>query len=153
MQEEAACITCKKKHPTRLHGYIPKNKKVTDDGNQLQNDQEQVKSNFISDVKCASALEKLLSKVIGLFIAPVSMKYKNNGKQITTYAMLDKAIYNWKFVHHHFVASNWNSGCGGYLDNFKILSILTLTFSCDFPCVLGLEKLQKMLLNFLFIAV
>ena len=39
MQEEAASITCKEKHPTRLHGYISKNKKVTDDGNQLQNDQ------------------------------------------------------------------------------------------------------------------
>ena len=94
MQEEAACITCKEKHPARLHGYIPKNKKVTDDGNQLQTDPEQVKSNLISNFNCASALEKLLSKVISLFIAPVSIKYKNNGKQITTYAMLDKAIYN-----------------------------------------------------------
>ena len=28
--------------------------------------------------------------------------------------------------------------------NFKILSILTFTFNCGFPCALGLEKLQKM---------
>ena len=54
-----------------------------------------------------------------------------------------KAIYNWTFVHNHFVASNWNVGCSGYLDNFKILRILTLTFNCGFPCALGLEKLQK----------
>ena len=26
----------------------------------------------------------------------------------------------------------------GYLGNFKILSILTLTFNCGFPCALGL---------------
>ena len=73
-----------------------------------------------------------------------------------------KAIYNWKFVHHHFVASNWNVGCGGYLDNFKILCILTSTFNCGFLCALGLEKLQKTpwcnyvlirLPNFVFIVV
>ena len=73
-----------------------------------------------------------------------------------------KAIYNWKFVHRHVVASNWNARCGGYLDNFKILSILTLTFNCGFPCTLGLEKLRKMprcnyvlikLPNFVFIFV
>ena len=51
---------------------------------------------------------------------------------------------DWEFVHCHFVASNWNAGCGGYLDNFKILSILTLNFNCGFPCALGLEKLWKM---------
>ena len=67
-----------------------------------------------------------------------------------------------KFVDHHFVASNWNAGCGGYLDNYKILIILTLTSNCGFPCALGLEKLQKMprynyvhikLPNFVFIVV
>ena len=42
-----------------------------------------------------------------------------------------------------FWTSNWNAGCGGYLDNFKILSILTLTFKCGFPCALRLEKLRK----------
>ena len=31
----------------------------------------------------------------------------------------------------------------GYLGNFKILSILPLTFNCAFPCALGLENLQK----------
>ena len=33
--------------------------------------------------------------------------------------------------------------CGGYLDNFRILSILTLTFNCVFPCALGHEKLRE----------
>ena len=37
------CVTCKERHPTPLHGYIPKNKKVTGDGKQLQNDQEEIK--------------------------------------------------------------------------------------------------------------
>ena len=31
------------------------------------------------------------------------------------------------------------------LDNFKIFSILTLTFNCGFSGALDLEKLQKML--------
>ena len=35
-------------------------------------------------------------------------------------------------------------GCSGYLRNFKILIILTLTFICGFPCALGLERLWKM---------
>ena len=83
----------------------------------------------------------------------------------------DIAIYNWNFLHRHFVASNWNAGCSGYLDNFKILSILT--FNCGFLCkypyfllwfslCLGLEKLWRMplcnyvlfkLLNFVFTVV
>ena len=49
--------------------------------------------------------------------------------------------------------------CGGYLDNFKILSNLTLTFNCGFPHVLALEKIPKTsrflinLPNLLFIVV
>ena len=84
-----SCITCKERHPTPRHGKIPKNKKVTGDGNQSQNDQEEIKSTFIADVKCASALRKSGSKVINMCIVPVSIKYKNNRKQITTYAMLN----------------------------------------------------------------
>ena len=53
MQEGAAMYHLQGKAPTPLHGYIPKNKKVTADGNQSQNDQEEVKRNFIADVKCA----------------------------------------------------------------------------------------------------
>ena len=73
-----------------------------------------------------------------------------------------KAIYNWKFVHRHFEASNWNAGFGGYLNNFKILTILILTFNCGFPCAPGLETLRKTsqcnyvlikLPNFVFIVV
>ena len=61
-----------------------------------------------------------------------------------------------------FCSFKLKCGCGGYLDNFKILSILTLTFKCGFPCPLGLEKLRKMprcnyilikLPNFVFIVV
>ena len=39
------CITCKERSPRPLHGYIPKSKKVTGDGNQSQTDQEEVKVN------------------------------------------------------------------------------------------------------------
>ena len=92
------CITCKERHPAPLHGYIPKNKKVTGDGSQSQNDQEEVESNFIADVKCAIELGESGSKVISMCIVPVSIKYKNNGKQITTYAMLDNCSQG-SFVH------------------------------------------------------
>ena len=92
------CITYKDRHPTPLHGYVSKNKKVTGDGNESQNDQEEVKSNFIADVKCASALRKSGSKVISLCILPVNLKYENNGKQIITYAMLDNCSQV-SFVH------------------------------------------------------
>ena len=82
------CITCKERHPAPLHGYIPKNKKVIGDD----------KSNFVADFKCASALGKSESKVIIMCIVPVSIKHKNNGKQITTYAMLDNCSQG-SFVH------------------------------------------------------
>ena len=34
-----SCLTCKERHPTPLHDYIPKNKKMTSDGNQSETDQ------------------------------------------------------------------------------------------------------------------
>ena len=88
-KKRLSCITCKEGHPTPVHGYTPKNKKVIGDGNQSQNVQEEIKSTFIADVKCASALKESGSKVISMCIVPVSIKYENNDKQITTYAMLD----------------------------------------------------------------
>ena len=97
-KKRLSCITCKERHPTPLHNYIPKNKEVTGDGNQSQTDQEQVKSTFIADIKCASALGKSGSKVISMCIVPVSIKNKNNGEQITTCAMLDNCIQG-SFVH------------------------------------------------------
>ena len=39
---------------------------------------------------------------------------------------------------------SYKVGYDGYLDNFKTVSILTLTFDCGFSCGLGLEKLRKM---------
>ena len=67
-----------------------------------------------------------------LFILNSSISFSN----FSWYTV--KAIYNWKSVNCHSVTSNWNAGCSGYLDNFNILSILTLTFNCGFPCALGL---------------
>ena len=72
MQEEAVMDkTCKKKHPTPLHAYIPENKKVTGDWDHSQNDQEEVSD----DVKFVSILGKAESKGIRMGIVPVSMKY------------------------------------------------------------------------------
>ena len=69
------------KQPTTLHGYIPKNKKVTGDRNQSQHDQKEVTSNINGHVKCASTLEKVGSKVISMCFLPVSIKYENSGWQ------------------------------------------------------------------------
>ena len=73
-KKRLSCITCQERHPTRQHGYIPKNKKVTGDRNQSQNDQEEVNSNFIGYVKCVDALGKSGAKVISMCIVPVSTK-------------------------------------------------------------------------------
>ena len=97
-KKRLSCTTCKERHPAPLHGCIPKNNKTTGDGNQSQIDQEEVKSNFVADIKCASALEKSGSKVISMCIVPVTVEYKNNGKQITSYAMIDNSI-QCSFVH------------------------------------------------------
>ena len=81
-----------------LHGYTPKNKKVTGDGNQSEIDQEEVQSNFIADIKYTSILGKSGLMVISMCIVPVGIKCKNNSKQITTYAMLDNCSLG-SFVH------------------------------------------------------
>ena len=37
-KKRLSCITCEEKNPAPLFGYIPKNKKVIDDGSQSQNE-------------------------------------------------------------------------------------------------------------------
>ena len=63
---------------------------------------------------------------------------------MNTHFLIRPSIIESSFIHGHFVASNWNTGGVGYLDNFKILSILILTLNFGFPCALGLENLRKM---------
>ena len=58
MQVEAVMYNVQGKASYITTCYIPKNKKVIGDGNQSQTDQEEVKSNFIADIKYACALGK-----------------------------------------------------------------------------------------------
>lgn len=57
-KKRLSCKTCKERYLTPLPGYISKSKKVTSDGNQSQNDQDEVKSNFTGNAKYASTLGK-----------------------------------------------------------------------------------------------
>ena len=86
-KKRLSCINFKERHPTPLYGYVLKN-----------NDQEEVKSNLIANVKCAIALGKSGLKVISMCIVLDSINYENNDKQKITYAMLDNCSQG-SFVH------------------------------------------------------
>ena len=45
----------------------------------------------------------------------------------------NKATYTWKFVQRHFIASNLNAGCGGYLDKIYNIPVDMLDLKADFP--------------------
>ena len=44
-----------------------------------------------------------------------------------------KATCIWKFVQHHFIASELNAGCGGYLDNIYNIHVDILDLKAGFP--------------------
>ena len=91
MQKKVVMYCLRGKYPKPLHDYISKNKKVATDGNQSQNYHEEVKINFICNVKCASTLGKPESMVISRCIVPVRIKYENILKQIIICTMLDNS--------------------------------------------------------------
>ena len=85
----------------------------------------------------------LISQVKTIWKHMITLEILQQVRMMIKHLDVYEAIYNWNFIHRHFVGSNRNAGCNGYLDNFKILSILTLNFNCGFPWALGLEKLQE----------
>ena len=89
--QQLTSSSCKRNHPTPLHGYTT-NKKSKTDGNQTVDGGGNLKNNFAgfsNNLKCASMTGKSGSKVIKMCIAPVKVKHGAGKDMITTYAILD----------------------------------------------------------------
>ena len=83
------CQICKKKHPTGLHGYNPKQK--AGDYNSSASDGTQnvtFKSNCakFDYVSCNASCS---DNIVGMCIVSLKMKYVNKRKKVTTYTLLD----------------------------------------------------------------
>ena len=92
--QRLTCSSCKRNHPTPLHGYIP-NRKSKTDGNQTVDGGRNLKNNFAdfnNDLECDSMTRKTGSKVISMCIVPVKVKHEDGKDTITTYAMLAIAV-------------------------------------------------------------
>ena len=91
------CKICNQKHPTGLHGSVPKrrggsNIATTSSGNPIENDNlgassVPVANNFAEmDLKCASA--GIPAKIISMRVVPVKIGHVGAKKKVSTLAML-----------------------------------------------------------------
>ena len=83
------CQICKKKHPTGLHGYTPKQKAGNDNSSASDRTQNVTfKSNCakFDDVSCSASYS---DEIVSICIVPVKIGYANKRKDVTTYALLD----------------------------------------------------------------
>ena len=95
------CSSCKWNHPTLLHGYVSKDKRSTDGGNQdPEKTEEALKNSFagLDDLKCAATSKKHGSNVISMCVVPVKVKHEHGANEVTTYAMLDNCSQG-SFIH------------------------------------------------------
>ena len=92
------CKICNQKHPTGLHGYVPKrrdrsNSATTSSANPIENDNLRassvpVVSNFAEmEMKCASA--GIPAKIISMCVVPAKIGHVHTKKEVSTLAMLD----------------------------------------------------------------
>ena len=96
------CSSCKENHPTLLHGYVSKDKRSTDGGNQdPEKTEEALKNSFagLDDLKCAATSKKHGSNVISMCVVPVKAKHEHGANEVTTYAMLDNYSQG-SFIHN-----------------------------------------------------
>ena len=76
------------KHPTGLHGYVPRWKVGGAADNSKDGDGDTVKTNFAEmDVKSASA--NMASKIISICVAPIKITHAETKREVSTFAMLD----------------------------------------------------------------
>ena len=75
------------KHPTGLHGYVPR-WKVGGAADNKHSDSDTVKTNFAEmDVKSASA--NMASKIISMCVVPIKITYTETKREVSTFAMLN----------------------------------------------------------------
>ena len=105
------CKICNQKHPTGLHGYVPKRRggsninATTPAANSIENDNLGVGSVPVvkifteMDMKCATA--GIPTKIISVCVVPVKVGHVGTKKEVSTLAMLDNCSQG-KFMKESF---------------------------------------------------
>ena len=76
------------KHPTGLHGYVPRWKVGGAADNSKDGDSDTVKTNFAEmDVKSASA--NMASKIVSMCVVPIKINHEQTKGEVSTLVMLD----------------------------------------------------------------
>ena len=87
-KKRRVCKICAMKHPTGLHGYVPRWKVGGAADNSKDGDSDTVKTNFADiDVKSASA--NMASKIISTYVVPIKITHADAKMKVSTFAMLD----------------------------------------------------------------
>ena len=97
------CSGYKGNHPTPLYGYVPRDKRITDGGDQdPKKSEEALKNSFagFDYLKCAATSIEHGSNVISMCVVPVKVKHKHGANEVTTYAMLDNRSQGFSFTTH-----------------------------------------------------
>ena len=97
--------SCKRNYPTPLHGYVPKDKRSTDIGDQDPKKTDEARKNSfagLDDLKHAATSKEYGSNVISMFVNPVKVKHEHGANEVTTYAMLDNCSQG-SFIHNLLV--------------------------------------------------
>ena len=76
------------KHPTGLHGYVPRWKGGGATDNRKDGDSGTVKTNF-AEMGVKSVSTNMASKIISMCIVPVIVTHAETKKEVSTFAMLD----------------------------------------------------------------
>ena len=76
------------KHPTGLHGYVPRWKVGGAADNSKDGDSDTVKTNF-AEMDVISASANMASKIISMCVVPIKITHADTKREVSTFAMLD----------------------------------------------------------------
>ena len=83
------CHICKKKYPTGLHGYNPKQKARDDNFSASEVTQNVTFKNNCAKFDDLSCSASCSDEIVSMCIVPVKIRYVNKRKEVITYALLN----------------------------------------------------------------
>ncbi|XP_057294388.1 uncharacterized protein LOC130622946 [Hydractinia symbiolongicarpus] len=91
-ENKLSCKTCKKRHPTILHGFIrPKrtNKNDKENNDKKEGEEPEISNAFARTKKSVCCKTDNNVEIISMSVVPVVLSHPKSAESITTYAMLD----------------------------------------------------------------
>ena len=92
------CVAAAREITELLHGYVPKDKRCTNDGDQDPKKTEEALENSFPGLLITTSKDHG-SNVISMCVVPVKVKHKHGANEVTTYTMLDNCIQG-LFIHN-----------------------------------------------------